>query len=125
MNNLIVNAWPVWGMVIAIMSVVYLLWPSKLMKKSEYATFFLVSFSVYWFLMLLLHIYLGGFQHRTTLTGTMFLAGLVPWITVTHLLWPFKETKRNPQFTFFSVAFTGISMLLVAVVWILVQFGNM
>ena len=68
MNNLIVNAWPLWGMVIAIMSVVYLLWPLKLMKKSEYATFFLCSFSIYWLLMLLLHIYLGGFHHKTSLT---------------------------------------------------------
>ena len=102
MNNLIVNAWPVWGMVIAIMSVVYLLWPSKLMKKSEYATFFLCSFSIYWLLMLLLHIYLGGFHHKTSLTGTMFLAAFIPWMTVTHLFWPFKETKRNPQFTFLA-----------------------
>ena len=125
MNNLIVNAWPVWGMVIAIMSVVYLLWPSKLMKKSEYATFFLCSFSIYWLLMLLLHIYLGGFHHKTPLTGTMFLVCFIPWMTVTHLFWPFKETKRNPQFTFFSVAFTSISILLLAVSWILVQFSNM
>ena len=58
MNNLIVDAWPIWGMVIAIMSVVYLLWPSRLMKKSEYAKFFLCSFSIYWLLMLALYIYI-------------------------------------------------------------------
>ena len=125
MNNLIVDAWPVWGMVTAITTVVYLLWPSKLMKKNEYVMFFLSSFSIYWLLMLFLHIYMGGFHHKTDLTGTMFLACLIPWITVTHLLFPFKHTKRNPQFTFLSVAFTGIMILLCAVVWILVQFSNM
>ena len=125
MNNLIVDAWPVWGMVTAITTVVYLLWPSKLMKKNEYVMFFLSSFSIYWLLMLFLHIYMGGFHHKTDLTGTMFLACLIPWISITHLLFPFKHTKRNPQFTFLSVAFTGIMILLCAVVWILVQFSNM
>ncbi|MBQ8454892.1 MAG: hypothetical protein IJ537_06115 [Bacteroidaceae bacterium] len=125
MNNLIVNVWPVWGMVIAITTVVYLLWPSRLMKKSEYATFFLCSFSIFWLLMLAAHIYMGGFHHATPLTGTMFLAALIPWMTVAHLFWPFKETKRNPQLTFFSVAFTGISLLILVVAWILVLFSDM
>ena len=125
MNNLIVEAWPVWGMVTAIMTALYLLWPSKLMKKNEYVMFFLSSFSIYWLLMLLLHIYLGGFHHKTDLTSTMFLVCLIPWISITHLLYPFKHTKRNQQFTFLSLAFTGIMILLLAVVWILVQFSNM
>ena len=63
--------------------------------------------------------------YMNRLAGTMFLACFIPWMTVTHLFWPFKETKRNPQFTFFSVAFTSISILLLVVVWILVQFSNM
>ena len=46
MNNLIIDAWPVWGMVTAIMAIVYLLWPSKLIKKNEYVVFFLCSFSI-------------------------------------------------------------------------------
>ena len=125
MNNLIIDAWPVWGLVIAIMTVMYLLWPSKLMKKSEYVTFFLSSFSIYWLLMLFLHIYLGGFHHQTPLTGTVFMVGLIPWISITHLFFPFKHTKRNPQFTCLSVAFTSIMVLLLAIVWILVQFSNM
>ena len=66
-------------MVIAIMSVVYLLWPLKLMKKSEYATFFLCSFSIYWLLMLLLHIYLGGFHHKTSLTQRRFSTTVSSW----------------------------------------------
>ena len=125
MNNLIIDAWPVWGMVTAIMAIVYLLWPSKLMKKNEYVMFFLCSFSIYWLLMLLLHIYLGGFHHKTPLTGTMFMACLIPWISITHLFFPFKRTKRNPQFTFLSVAFTSIMIILLAIAWILVQFSNM
>ena len=125
MKNLFVEAWPVWGMVIAIMAVVYLLWPSRLMKKNEYMTFFLSSIGVYWFVMLVAHFCLGGFHRETDLTGGVFLLCLIPWLTVTHLLFPFRHTRRNPQFTFLSVAFTGISLLLMAVAWILVQFSGM
>lgn len=125
MNNLIIEAWPMWGMVTAIMTCVYLFWPSKYMKKNEYVAFFLSSFSLYWLLMLLIHIYIGGFRHVTPLSGSLFLVCLIPWITVTHLLYPFKQTKRNQQFTFLSVTFTSVMLLLIAFVWILVQFSNM
>ena len=114
-----------WGMVTAIMTCVYLFWPSKYMKKNEYVAFFLSSFSLYWLLMLLIHIYIGGFRHVTPLSGSLFLVCLIPWITVTHLLYPFKQTKRNQQFTFLSVTFTSVMLLLIAFVWILVQFSNM
>ena len=125
MKNLIVEAWPLWGLVTAVMTLAYMLWPSRLMKKNEYVVFFLCSFSAYWLLMLLLHIYLGGFHHTTVLSGGLFLACLIPWLTVTHLLFPFRRSRRNQQFTFLSVAFTAAFALIVALAWILVQFSEM
>jgi hypothetical protein len=46
-------------------------------------------------------------------------------MSITHFLYPFKHTKRNQQFTFLVTAFAILEILLIAGVWILVQFSNM
>lgn len=121
----IADSWPVWGMVVVLETIIYTLWPSRLMKKNEYLQFFLFSFSLYWFLMIFLHLCLGGFHHETPITGFLFLTCLLPWITIIHLVYPFKHVKRNPQFTFLSVGITVSAIIIIAIAWILVQFSNM
>ena len=120
----ILQFWPAWGLIIAMVTALYICWPSRLMKKNEYVMFFLISFSIYWLLMLICHVCMGGFHHQTDTTA-VFLLLLVPWMSITHFLYPFKQTKRNQQFTFLITAFAILEILLIAGVWILVQFSNM
>ena len=67
---------------------------------------------------------LGGFHHETDATS-IFLLFLAPWISITHFLYPFKHTKRNPHFTFLITAFAILEIMLFASVCFLVQFSNM
>lgn len=120
----LLQAWPVWGLIVTMVTVLYVFWPSRFLKKNEYVLFFSISFSAYYLLMAICHICLGGFQHETDIPSLFFLF-LAPWICITHFLYPFKHTKRNPHFTFFITAFAILEILLIAVVWILVQFSNM
>jgi hypothetical protein len=121
----IASTWPLWGMIVTIEAIVYLIWPLKNLEKNEYVKFFLISFSIYWLLMLALHLYLGGLHHETPITGTIFLSCFIPWVSITHLFFPFRRVKRNSQFTFFSVVFSITMILIIALAWILVQFSNM
>lgn len=120
----LLQSWPAWGLIVAMLTVLYVCWPSRLMKKNEYVMFFLISFSIYWLLMLICHVCMGGFHHQTDTTA-VFLLLLVPWMSITHFLYPFKQTKRNQQFAFLITAFAILEILLIAGVWILVQFSNM
>ncbi|MBQ5818854.1 MAG: hypothetical protein IIW32_03185, partial [Bacteroides sp.] len=45
---------------------------------------------------------------------------LFVWSTFVHLIYPFKTMQRNRYFTFISVGFTVISILLTLIVWVLV-----
>ena len=120
----LLQSWPALGLLVAMVTVLYVCWPSKLMKKNEYVMFFLISLSTYWLIMLICHICMGGFHHQTD-TTSIFLLFLAPWMSITHFLYPFKHTKRNQQFTFLVTAFAILEILLIAGVWILVQFSNM
>lgn len=120
----LIQSWPAWGLIVAMVTVLYVFWPSKLLKKNEYVMFFSITLSTYWFIMLLCHISMGGFHHETDATS-IFLLFLAPWISITHFLYPFKHTKRNPHFTFLITAFAILEIMLFAAVWILVQFSNM
>ena len=119
----LLQSWPALGLLVAMVTVLYVCWPSKLMKKNEYVMFFLISLSTYWLIMLICHICMGGF-HQTDATS-IFLLFLALWMSITHFLYPFKHTKRNQQFTFLVTAFAILEILLIAGVWILVQFSNM
>lgn len=120
----LLQSWPALGLLVAMVTVLYVCWPSKLMKKNEYVMFFLISLSTYWLIILICHICMGGFHHQTDATS-IFLLFLAPWMSITHFLYPFKHTKRNQQFTFLVTAFAILEILLIAGVWILVQFSNM
>lgn len=65
----LIQSWPAFGLIVAMVTVLYVFWPSKLLKKNEYVLFFFISLSTYWFIMLLCHIFLGGFQHETDTTS--------------------------------------------------------
>lgn len=120
----LLQSWPAWGLIVAMVTVLYICWPSRLMKKNEYVMFFLISFSIYWLMMLICHICMGGVHHQTD-TTSVFLLLLAPWIGITHFLYPFKHIKRNQQFSFLMTAFAILEILLIAGAWLLVQFSNM
>ena len=123
MQSIIVEGWPMWGLVVSITALLYVLWPSKLLKKNEYVMFFLLSVSTYWLLQIVLNFWLA--RSGRPLPAPTILLGLFYWVTLTHLIYPFREVKRNAQFTFLSVFFALIPIVILLVAWVAHYFSNM
>jgi hypothetical protein len=79
-------------------TIVYLLCPRRFIeKKLEYVKFFLFFLCGYFFLFLIVANIVQSRQFTHYLFGVCFALAL--WFC--HLLYPFKETKRNKHLSFF------------------------
>ena len=57
----------------------------------------------------------------SSVTRFLLLVLLYAWITLTHLIFPFKKVKRNKYFTIITVALLVIFIGLTAIAWIGMQ----
>lgn len=120
LNMSILNCYPFLGIVWTMMTIAYFLWPEHYFtKKSEYLKFFLLSVSVYWFLVTSVHV-----AYRE-ISGVLFLMGLIPFLAISHLIYPFKECKRNKHFTFFSIGISVFMFFTILIAWLLVAISDM
>lgn len=106
--------------ILVIMTVTYIFSPRILIPhKNEYIKFFLLSISVYVTIFLILGWLFSGYVNET-----LFFLLIVPWLFVSHLIYPFKELKRNRNLSFFlfflSLIPTGFLFL-----WLAVSFSSM
>ncbi len=94
------------------MCMLYFLVPVKWTgAKYEYLKFFLLSLGLYCLVFLGFKILFmrdtflveGAPRGRITLFYDLFWTLLVPWITVSHLVYPFRKVRRNRHVIFFSV----------------------
>lgn len=89
-------AWD-WLFLLCVM-VAYLLCPKKIIeKKNEYVKFFLFFLSGYFFLFFILNNLIQNKEITHQLFGVLSPLALF----VFHLLYPFKEVKRNQHLSFF------------------------
>lgn len=99
------------GLIATFVCVIYIFFPKRYFgEKSEYLIFFLSSISSFWLIYIVLKM-LFGFD----LTYYKFIgySSLFIWITITHLLFPFKRTQRNKNFTFITLATTIVAFLII------------
>ena len=105
------------GLMILILTIIYWWFPKKFFKtdtKNEYISYALFSISSFWVLYMLSRIWTDELINSPRLS--MYL--LFVWSTLVHLIYPFKTMQRNRYFTFISVGFTVISILLTLIVWV-------
>lgn len=97
---------------------------SLLGTKPQYLTFFLTSVAVYCLGFLAyrlirhdIFIISEGKEHVRMLYDTCFWIGIVPWIGVTHLLWPFRNVRRNRHIIFFTLLVPILALCAMLVLW--------
>ena len=111
------------GLIILILTIIYWWFPKKFFKtdtKNEYISYALFSISSFWIVYMLSQIWTDELVKSPGLS--LYL--LFVWCTLVHLIYPFKTMQRNKYFTFISVGFTVISIVLAFVVWLLVQMND-
>lgn len=83
---------------IIFVTVSYYLCPKRFIeKKNEYVKFFLTFFSLFFLLFLLI----TNIICNSEFTHLLFKISLAPVLLISHLLYPFKEVKRNQHLNFF------------------------
>ncbi len=83
---------------IIIVTVAYFLSPDRVVtKKNEYVKFFLSFFSAFF----VLFIILTNIIANNEITHLLFWVSLSPLLFLVHILYPFKEVKRNQHLSFF------------------------
>jgi hypothetical protein len=84
-----------------VIAVAYFLCPKRFLEeKKEYIKFFLLFFSAYFFLFLIIrNLPLGGFNRNGI--HWLFWIFLTPIMFVAHWLYPFRKTKRSKHLSFF------------------------
>ncbi len=121
--------YPSIGIVITLLTIAYFILPEKYTgKKYEYVKFFLCSLSSLWIVCMLYKLLLTIVPYKSDLYPTIgqlctFL--FIPWIAVTHLIYPFRRTERNKTFTFLTLGSMVISFVTGIVLYGLVQMSNM
>lgn len=112
------------GLVVCLLGLAFFTLPLKLVgEKIEYVRWAFLALSVWWLLCVLYSICRMGPSWPSTKEFEAFT--LLPNLAIVHQLYPFKMVKRNRTVSFLLWGALAISLLIIAVVWILVQFSSM
>ncbi|MBQ9172748.1 MAG: hypothetical protein IJ584_16495 [Bacteroidales bacterium] len=87
----------------------------------EYLQFFLSSIGSFWVLFMLGRLTANSRWEDMFYSNGALLVLLFTWITLTHLIFPFKKVKRNKYFTVITVSLLVIFVVLTAIAWIGMQ----
>ena len=86
--------------------------PRFIARKEEYVKYFLSSFTLYFLVFLVVK----NICDDVSFTHWLWWTLLCPYLFITHLLYPFKERKRNQHlsfFLFFAALYSlGVNMLI-------------
>lgn len=111
------------GLAILIMAIAYIFFPIKYLgEKNEYVMFFLCSIGIFWIVYMCARIIGIKIFEMSEFHGWGFL---YLWITITHLVFPFKRIKRNKNFTFLTVGFSIVALILYSCVMISLMMHDM
>lgn len=107
---------------IVIITLAYFLCPRNFIeKKLEYIKFGLTFLSIFF----LLFIIITNILCNAQMTHTLFGVSVVPALLLFHLVYPFREVKRNQHLTFFlffsSLYVVGLNAFIILAVF----FSNM
>jgi hypothetical protein len=109
-------------LIVAVCAIVYLFCPPKIIaEKKEYVKFFLLFFSVYFFLFIVI---INILKDREA-THMLFKVCVVPALFISHLFYPFKTEKKNQHLSFFLFFFSLCIIGLGALIMVAFGFSNM
>ena len=86
-------------------------------KMDEYLKFVLSSTGSFWALYMIGRLVTDYRWEPLFMSGEWLIAMLYVWITLTHLIYPFKKVKRNRLFTIISLALLAVFTILTAIAW--------
>ena len=109
---------PIWGGVIFLLAIASYVFPKEEERGTEYTRFFLSSIGSFWVLYMFGRLVADYRWEELFISERWLLVLLFVWITLTHIVYPFKKTKRNRLFTVLSLVLLIIMFILTAVAWI-------
>lgn len=113
---------PIFGGVFLLFAVASYVFPQKkTFQMHEYLQFFLSSIGSFWVLFMLGRLTANSRWEDMFYSNGALLVLLFIWITLTHLIFPFKKVKRNKYFTVITVSLLVIFVVLTAIAWIGMQ----
>ena len=86
-------------------------------KMNEYIKFFLSSIGSFWVIYMIGRCVTDYRWEPLFVSGEWLFAMLFVWITLTHLIYPFKKLERNRLFTIISLALLAVVIILTAIAW--------
>ena len=87
-------------------------------KINEYLKFLLSSVGSFWVLFMIGRLVAGYRWEDLFMSERALLVLLFVWLTLTHLIYPFKKVKRNKSLTIVSLAVLAIVIVFTAIGWI-------
>lgn len=111
---------PVLGGIVFLLALWSFVCPDKWAGKThEYLKFFFCSIGSFWLLYMIGRLVVTGYRWKDLfLSERWLLILLFAWITITHLIYPFKKVERNRYFTIASLSVLMIGIVLTAIAWI-------
>ncbi|MCF0183765.1 MAG: hypothetical protein HUK01_05460 [Bacteroidaceae bacterium] len=114
------------GVIVILMTVAYLLCPESVFgRKTEHGRMVLCAMSVYAFILMALHFV---FYEEFEMSGGLHLVAIAlaaPVLFLTHVLYPYRQERRDRHVTFFAGFISVGEVLSVLAVWYLVANSNM
>jgi len=110
---------PILGGLIFLLAIASYVVPEKRIGKvDEYLQFFLSSVGSFWLVFMILR-NVVDYRWKDLFTSEECLIVLLfVWLTLTHLIYPFKKKERNKQLTLISLTLLAIFIILTAIAWI-------
>lgn len=110
---------PIWGGVILLLAIASHAFPKRdIGKINEYLKFLLSSVGSFWVLFMIGRLVAGYRWEDLFISERALFVLLFVWLTLTHLIYPFKKVKRNKSLTIVSLAVLAIVLVLAAIGWI-------
>jgi len=110
---------PIWGGVVLLLAIASHAFPkTDIGKINEYLKFLLTSVGSFWLLFMIGRLVAGYRWEGLLQSGRALLVLLFVWLTLTHLIYPFKKVKRDKYLTIASLALLAVVIVLAAIGWI-------
>ena len=110
---------PIWGGVVLLLAIASHAFPkTDIGKINEYLKFLLTSVGSFWVLFMIGRLVAGYRWEGLFQSERALLVLLFVWLTLTHLIYPFKKVKRDKYLTIASLALLAVVIVLTAIGWI-------
>lgn len=118
--------YPFIGIALLLIAISYMVMKErKVNGSSGYPRFFFVSISSYFAVMFLFQTVLFLRNSWFILNNALYVFGLMYWITILHVIYPFDKGRKNRYFLMTSLFVCGFILLLILAVWLSVYMFGM